>query len=140
VTTRRFLLSAGLSVIAASFLAPAPAYVLGATAITEVFGDGQRLVGVAIEYGRPVDPTTLDPALYAVEGRTVTRLRPLGAGASRSGHRRMLRHGRAVARRQGGAALPPRPRRRNPALAGGGHHQREAARRNSMNLNTSRTG
>jgi predicted peptidase len=84
MTTRRSFLVAGLSVIAASLLAPAretwaqsapaPAYVLGATAITEVFGDGQHLVGVAIQYDRPVDATSVDPALYAVEGRTVTRV------------------------------------------------------------------
>ena len=85
--TRRSFLVAGLSVTAASALAPArlaragsqtdalpePVYVLGATAITQIFGDGQRLVAVAIEYDRPVDTAALAPALYAVEGRTITR-------------------------------------------------------------------
>ena len=51
-----------------------PAYILGATAITEVFGDGQRLVAVAVKHDRPVDPDALDPALYAVEDRTITRV------------------------------------------------------------------
>lgn len=90
MTTRRSFVLAGLSVTAASALAPSrgsraqparradappePAYVLGATAITRVFGDGQRLVGVAIEYDRPVQAAALDPALYAVEGRTVGRV------------------------------------------------------------------
>lgn len=85
MTTRRTFLVGGLTVAAASFVAPArralaqaetsvPAYILGATAVTEVFGNGQRLVAVAIEHDRPVDAAALDPALYAVEGRSVTRV------------------------------------------------------------------
>jgi len=52
----------------------APAYILGATAITRVYGGGQRLVGVAIEQDRQVDPADLDPTLYAIEGRTITKV------------------------------------------------------------------
>lgn len=84
MTTRRTFLVAGLSVAVASTAPrrgraeggddPARPYILGATAITEVFGDGQRLTGVAIEHDRPVTADMLDPALYAVEGRTVTRV------------------------------------------------------------------
>ena len=83
MATRRTFLITGLS--AASLAAPArrilaqassaaPAYIVGATAITEVFGDGQRLIAVAVEYDQPVTSAALDPALYAVEGRTVTRV------------------------------------------------------------------
>lgn len=85
LTTRRTFLVAGLCVIAAPIVAPAraalaqtslatPAYVFGATAVTEVFGDGQRLVAVALEHDRAVDAAALDPAHYAVEGRTITRV------------------------------------------------------------------
>ena len=52
----------------------APAYILGATAITQVFGAGQRLVGVAIQQDRAVDSAALDPTLYSVEGRTITKV------------------------------------------------------------------
>lgn len=78
---RRSFLVAGVAALAAAALpahrssaaegAPVWAYVLGATAITEVFGDGQRLVAVAIEYDRPVDASVLDLGLYALEGRTI---------------------------------------------------------------------
>lgn len=51
-----------------------PPYILGATAITKVFGNGQRLVGVAIQQDRTVDMSALDPSLYSVEGRTITNV------------------------------------------------------------------
>jgi predicted peptidase len=50
-----------------------PAHVKGATAITEVFGDGIRVTAIAIEYDRPVVAAKLSPASFKVEGRTVTR-------------------------------------------------------------------
>lgn len=53
-----------------------PAYILGATAITQVFGDGLRLTGVAVRQDRPVNAADLDPALYSVEGRTITAVYP----------------------------------------------------------------
>ncbi|MFG1412051.1 prolyl oligopeptidase family serine peptidase [Xanthobacter sp. VTT E-85241] len=87
---RRSFVLAGLSITAAAILplprgawsqnSPKevvqsdPAYILGATAITEVYGDGQRLTAVAIEYDRPVEAAALDPALFAVDDRTITRI------------------------------------------------------------------
>ncbi|MCW1920534.1 prolyl oligopeptidase family serine peptidase [Rhodobacter sp. KR11] len=74
---RSFLLSGlGLTVAALvpALAAEAPPYILGATAITQVFGAGQRLVGVAIQQDRPVTAEALDPTLYSVEGRTITRV------------------------------------------------------------------
>ncbi|MCD7098967.1 PHB depolymerase family esterase [Stenotrophomonas sp. MMGLT7] len=44
----------------------------GATAVTEVFGDGVRLVAVAVEYPEPVQGAALSAADFKVEGRTVT--------------------------------------------------------------------
>ena len=44
----------------------------GATAITEVFGDGVRLTAVAVEYDRDLRGASLSPASFGVEGRTVT--------------------------------------------------------------------
>ena len=89
MATRRTFLIAGLSSAAsvvaskrraaaqsaaAQSLVAAPPYILGAAAVTEVFGDGQRLVAVAVEYNQRVASAALNPALYAIEGRTVTRV------------------------------------------------------------------
>lgn len=60
-------------VASAAAIAPAAA-VQRATAITEVFGDGQRLTAVALEYAQDIDTTKLSPASFAVDGRTVTRV------------------------------------------------------------------
>lgn len=45
----------------------------GVTVITQVFGEGQKLVAVAIGYEQVIDNGRLDAANFAVEGRTVTR-------------------------------------------------------------------
>ena len=45
---------------------------LNATAITEVFGNGMRLVGVAIEYPDVIEARSLSLADFAVQGRSVT--------------------------------------------------------------------
>lgn len=86
MTTRRHFLVGGIAVVVAPSLPSTsrgastevvtekPAYILGATAITAVFGDGQRLVAVAIEQDRPVDASALDARLYSVDGRSVTRV------------------------------------------------------------------
>lgn len=44
----------------------------GATAITQVFGDGIRLTGVAVEYDAAINGAELSAASFRVEGRTVT--------------------------------------------------------------------
>jgi predicted peptidase len=44
------------------------------TAITEVFGDGQKLTAVAVEYDKAVDNTTLARSTFLVSGRTVTNV------------------------------------------------------------------
>lgn len=48
-----------------------PAVVNG-TAITQVYGDGVRLTGVAVQYNQPVDGKELKPTDFTVEGRTIT--------------------------------------------------------------------
>lgn len=47
-----------------------------ATAVTQVFGDGVRLVAVAIEYDASVGATSLDAKGFRVEGRTVVGVFP----------------------------------------------------------------
>jgi len=43
-----------------------------ATAITQVFGEGVKLVAVAVEYAAPVTGSGLTSTSFSVEGRTVT--------------------------------------------------------------------
>ncbi len=45
----------------------------GVTAITGVFGDGQKLVAVAVGYDRAIDHEKLVTDAFVVEGRTITR-------------------------------------------------------------------
>ncbi|WAT02061.1 hypothetical protein O1V66_05090 [Rouxiella chamberiensis] len=42
------------------------------TAITEVFGNGIRLVGIAVQYNQPIESTELSPEDFSVENRTIT--------------------------------------------------------------------
>ncbi|MFE9997256.1 hypothetical protein [Streptomyces avermitilis] len=49
-------------------------HVRGATAITKVFGDGQKLIAVAVEYDREIDSSTLSTSTFAVTDRTVTKV------------------------------------------------------------------
>ena len=48
-----------------------PGHVISATAITQVFGDGQKLTAVALEYDRPIDGSKLSTSTFRVEDRTV---------------------------------------------------------------------
>jgi predicted peptidase len=44
------------------------------TAITEVFGDGQKITAVAIEYDNNINNSKLAKSTFSVEGRTITRV------------------------------------------------------------------
>ncbi|MCI3245772.1 alpha/beta hydrolase-fold protein [Streptomyces spinosisporus] len=46
----------------------------GVTAITKVFGDGQKLIAVAVEYDQVIDTSSLSTSTFAVTGRTVTKV------------------------------------------------------------------
>src|SRR5262249_29604651 len=43
------------------------------TAITQVFGDGQKFVAVAVEYDRDIKDSGLRTSTFSVPGRTVTK-------------------------------------------------------------------
>ncbi|WP_234437147.1 hypothetical protein [Streptomyces maremycinicus] len=47
-------------------------HVQGATAITQVYGDGQKFVAVAVEYDHDVSSRHLTTSTFAVDGRTIT--------------------------------------------------------------------
>lgn len=47
-----------------------------ATAITKVFGDGQKFIAVALTYGTAISVGDLDPRAFSVAGRTVTEVYP----------------------------------------------------------------
>ncbi len=49
-------------------------HVKGATAITQVFGAGQKLVAVAVEYDRAIDGRRLSTSTFTVTDRTVTKV------------------------------------------------------------------
>ncbi|MEU4659440.1 hypothetical protein AB0G32_36855 [Streptomyces sp. NPDC023723] len=49
-----------------------PGRVRGVTAITEVYGDGQKFVAVALEYDRAISDRHLTATAFTVSGRTVT--------------------------------------------------------------------
>lgn len=48
--------------------------IVGATAITEVFGDGQKLSAVAVQYPKYIDTSKLTTSSFTVTHRTVTRV------------------------------------------------------------------
>ncbi len=52
---------------------PPNAVLSGAIAVTRVFGDGQRLVAVALAYDRPIATASVSAGAVTVEGRRVTR-------------------------------------------------------------------
>jgi predicted peptidase len=54
--------------------APGPGPVRGVTAITQVFGTGQRLTAVAVEYDQDIDGSKLSKTTYKVAKRTITRV------------------------------------------------------------------
>jgi hypothetical protein len=76
--TRRELLivSVGtlLSINLPTYAQERTGHALGATAVTQVFGDGVRLTAVAVEYHEPIAAGGLSPAAFTVEGRTVTEV------------------------------------------------------------------
>ncbi|MFV0360841.1 hypothetical protein [Tropicimonas sp.] len=74
---RHFLIAGGGAVsvgrIRMAIAEDMAAHVLSATAITQVFGTGQRLTAVAIAYDRPVANASVAAGDFAVDGRTVMR-------------------------------------------------------------------
>ncbi|MGX9886650.1 hypothetical protein [Streptomyces sp. NPDC002276] len=59
---------------AMSATAPADGHVRGATAITKVYGDGQKLIAVAVEYDADITGSALSTSTFRVSGRTVTKV------------------------------------------------------------------
>ncbi|MEU9787512.1 PHB depolymerase family esterase [Streptomyces phaeochromogenes] len=49
-------------------------HVRSVTAVTQVFGDGQKLVAVAVEYDSDIDGSTLSTSTFTVTDRTVTKV------------------------------------------------------------------
>lgn len=43
------------------------------TAVTEVFGEGQKSTAVVLDYGKPIQSASLTPAAFTVAGRKITR-------------------------------------------------------------------
>ena len=49
-------------------------HVRSVTAITEVFGDGQKVSAVAVEYDAPIVSAALSSATFSVDGKSITRV------------------------------------------------------------------
>ncbi len=51
-----------------------PRHVKSATAVGEVFGDGEKISAAIIEYDRDINQSKLSPAAFSVVGRTITKV------------------------------------------------------------------
>jgi predicted peptidase len=78
---RAYVAIAGLVVYFSGAVAPLAwaaesgvAYAPAATAITQVFGDGQKLTAVVLEFAQDVDNSALSAQSFSVAGRTITRV------------------------------------------------------------------
>jgi predicted peptidase len=49
-------------------------HIKSATAITQVFGDGQKLTAVAVEFDQDIDNSKLSMSTFKVDGRTITKV------------------------------------------------------------------
>jgi predicted peptidase len=66
---------AALGLFGTSLLAaPLPKHIKSITAVTDVFGEGIKLIAVAVEYNRTVSGASLSPGSFRVEGRSVTQV------------------------------------------------------------------
>src|SRR5882724_9010419 len=70
----------------------ATGHIKGATAITQVFGDGQKLVAVAVEFDHDIADSSVSTSTFAVTDRTVTKVYTNG----RAGLAEHARNGRYV--------------------------------------------
>ncbi len=50
------------------------AHIKSVTAITEVFGEGQKITAAAVEYDKEIDSSKLLTSTFSVEGRTITKV------------------------------------------------------------------
>jgi predicted peptidase len=77
-TRRNFLMMTAIGMTAARLPADAqqPPVTRSATAITQVFGDGVKLIAVAVEYGQAIDEKSLSSSTFRVDRRTVTAVFP----------------------------------------------------------------
>ena len=51
-----------------------PRHVKSATAVGEVFGDGEKISAAIIEYDRDINQSKLSPSAFSVVGRTITKV------------------------------------------------------------------
>jgi len=59
-------------------------HIKSATAITEVFADGQKVTAVAVEYDKDIDNSKLTKSTFSVNGRTITNVYANNAAAKAS--------------------------------------------------------
>src|ERR1700759_2612816 len=74
----------------AAFLVTRPALVKAAftvTAVTQVYGDGQKLSHLVLKYDTELDGSSISPSTFQVAGRTVTAAWTTNRGGIDSGDR-----------------------------------------------------
>jgi len=55
-------------------LNPNSRHIMGVTAITEVFGDGQKITAVAVEFDKKISNSALSNSSFSVTGRTIEKV------------------------------------------------------------------
>ncbi|MDT7847536.1 PHB depolymerase family esterase [Streptomyces justiciae] len=70
---------------ATAAVAASVAHITGATAITEVFADGQKLTTVALKYDKEIDRSSVSLSAFRVKDRTVTNVYT-NTTAAKAGH------------------------------------------------------
>ncbi len=71
---RRYGIGHGLGALASAKAAGADNSIVRSNAITQVFGDGQRLVAAIVAFDRAPDSSQLSPSAFDVDGRTVAKV------------------------------------------------------------------
>ncbi|MCI3271788.1 PHB depolymerase family esterase [Streptomyces cylindrosporus] len=77
--------SAAEDTAATTTVATSAGHITGATAITEVFGDGQKLTAVALKYDKEIDRSSVSLSAFKVKDRTVTNVYT-NTTAAKAGH------------------------------------------------------
>jgi len=80
-------------IISSSPLCGQNRHVKSVTAITEVFGDGQKVSAVAVEYDSAIVNSNLTISTFSVEGRSITKVYANNAAAKAANVKKMIEEG-----------------------------------------------
>lgn len=69
-----FVMMLSLSACSTSYSDASSKHIKNVTAITEVFGDGQKVSAAVVEYDKSIDTLKLKASDYSVKGKTITKV------------------------------------------------------------------